>query len=106
MQLSIISQILAENDYVQQVVAGQGPSSLVAAHRRLNKLANQLKRYNPSKTSYCLVCTILANSAQNQLNQLRYLYNRAGWDKHSRTQYYLSFEQLQYQINLATSLLS
>ena len=106
MQLSLISQILAENDYVQQVVVGQGPSPLVASYRRIKKLTKQLKHYSPTKKNYCLACTILSISAKEEIDRLRHYYNQSGWDNLSSTKYILSFERLQYQINLASSMLS
>ncbi len=98
--------MLAENNNVQTFIASQDPSRLIASYNRLIRLAKQLKRSNPDIKSYCLALTILAICAETELNQLRRYYEQARWDNPSRTQYILCFERLQYQINLASSLLS
>ena len=106
MQLQLIGQILAENDYVQQFVAEQDLSSLVASHKRIKKLTKQLKQYSPGKKGYCLAYTILTINAEAEVSQLRHYYDQFGWDKLSKTKYLLCFERLQYQIKLASSMLS
>ncbi len=106
MQLSLISQILAENDYVQKLHVGHGAAPLVSSHKRIKKLAQELRRTSPATRSYCLAFTILSICAETEIDQLRYYCDHSGWDDHSRTKYVLSFERLQYQTNLAISLLA
>ncbi|GAB4024707.1 hypothetical protein [Spirosoma koreense] len=106
MNLTLISQILAENDRVQQLLHEQGPGPLLKSYQHIKKLTRRLRDLTPSARPYCLAFTILANFTKAELNQLQQHYDYAGWDSLSRTPYALAFERLQYQTNLAVSMLS
>ncbi|UFH51997.1 hypothetical protein [Spirosoma sp. KNUC1025] len=103
---SLISQILSENDHIQQMAATQGPASLLNRYKQLSKLAKQLKRMSPDKPSVCLAYTILLVSADMGVEQLEGSFTRAKRDQQASTSYILEFERLQYQINLAVSMLT
>ena len=106
MQLSLINQILAENDYVQQLRTSQDPKLLFASYQRLKKLVQQLNRFDPTKKSYCLAFTILSTCLEMSLEQMQQQYYRADYDWLARTTYTSAFERLQYQTNLSVSMLS
>lgn len=105
MQLSVINQILDENDRVQQLRTSQEPALLLRGHKRLKKLVHQLNRVAPTKKSYCLAFTILSTCLEMSLEQMQQQYYRSGSDRLARETYTLVFERIQYQANLAVSML-
>ncbi|UFH52499.1 hypothetical protein [Spirosoma sp. KNUC1025] len=102
---ALIGQIQAENDQIQRLAAEQGPDNLISRHRKLCRLAKKLRILRPDKPGFSLAYTILLISSETAVEQLQVIYAESTRDPQSLTRYRVQFERLQYQINLAVSMI-
>ncbi|UFH52587.1 hypothetical protein [Spirosoma sp. KNUC1025] len=105
MNYALIHQIQSENDQLQQLTPKHGPDRLLSGCKQLSHLAKQLRSGNPDKPGFCLAYTILLVNAGMELDQLQSSYMLAILDQQNIIHYTLQFERVQYQVNLAVSMI-